>query len=363
MRIRKLGNITDPEKTRMPYFRNTGSFSVFLIPFLLVLLVAQPVSGIVVIEYFHQQGCINCEKIDPLIDTLRTQYGNRVGVESIEIDTRAGVRLLMSYGVTEIPVVVINRNKVLMYDEITPVRLDTEIRLAESGAYPVPEKKRSVFDGDNFPAILFAFVLGLMTGFSPCLLGSLVVLTAAARGPVAAGKAGRYYPLIFGAGIVTAYLLASAGILGAGVALSLDDNSRLVIDGIGGLIAIVVGLLQLGLFSLPDRMNRCASALVSRFRTLPGIFFLGLIFAVLFAPCAIAPFLILIETILISNSLVPVFMILAFSAGILTLFLTITVIQNFIPEEQLIRYAVIVQKTGGLLLLVLGVWLILSVVV
>lgn len=363
MRIRKLGNITDPEKTRVPYFRSTGSFSLFLIPFLLVLLVAQPVSGLVVIEYFHQQGCINCEKVDPLIDTLRTQYGNRVAVESIEIDTRAGVGLLMSYGVTEIPVVVINRNKVLTYNEITPVRLDAEIRLAESGAYPIPEKKRSIFDGDNLPAIFFAFVLGLMTGFSPCLLGSLVVLIAAARGTAAAGKAGRYYPLIFGAGIVTAYLLATAGILGAGVAFSPDDNSRLVIWGIAGLIAIIVGLLQLGLFSLPDRVNRRASALVSRFQTLPGIFFLGLIFAVLFAPCAIAPFLILIETILISNSLVPVFMILAFSAGILTLFLTLTVIGNFIPEERLLRYAIIVQKTGGLLLLMLGVWLILSVAV
>ena len=56
-------------------------------------------------------------------------------------------------------------------------------------------------------------------------------------------------------------------------------------------------------------------------------------------------------------------MILAFSAGILTLFLTLTVIRNFIPEERLLRYAVIVQKTGGVLLLMLGVWLILSVAV
>ncbi len=363
MRIRKPVSITYPEKTRAPSFRNTWSFSLFLIPFLLVLLVAQPVSGLVVIEYFHQQGCINCEKVDPLIDTLRTQYGNRVAVESIEIDTRAGVRLLMSYGVTEIPVVVINRNKVLTFNEITPVRLDEEIRLAESGAYPIPEKRRSIFDGDSFPSILFAFVLGLMTGFSPCLLGSLVVLIAAAGGPAAAGKGGRYYPLIFGAGIVTAYLLAAACILGAGVSFNPDDNSRLVIYGIAGLIAIIVGLIQLGLFSIPDRVSRHTSALVSRFQTLPGIFFLGLIFAVLFAPCAIAPFLILIETILISNTIVPVFMILAFSAGILTLFLTLTVIQNIIPEERLLRYAVIVQKTGGLLLLMLGVWLILSAIV
>ena len=360
MKFRNRGDAEDSEENCVSYFPPKKSLFAFLILFLLTLLIAQPVSGLVILEYFHQQGCINCEKTDPLIDTIRSDYGNRVAVESVEIDDRSGVRLLMSYGVTEIPVVVINRNKVLTYDNITPERLDAEIRLAESGAYPIPDRKKSVFDGDNVLSVFFAFTLGLMTGFSPCLLGSLVVLIAAAGGPAATGKAGRYYPLIFGAGIVTAYLLASVFILGAGIAFRPDDNSRLLIYGTAGLVAIFVGLLQLGLFSLPDRMNRWASGLVSQFPTLPGIFLLGILFAVLFAPCAIAPFLILIETIFISTTITPLFMIPAFSAGVLTPFLILTVLRNSIPEERVLRYAGIIQKIGGLLLFGFGIWLILS---
>jgi thiol-disulfide isomerase/thioredoxin len=119
---------------------NLGRLPVVILAFLIAILIVQPVSGIVILEYFHQQGCVNCEKTDPLIDSLRAQYRDRVAVESIEIDDRAGVNLLVSYGVTEIPVVVINRNKVLSFNEISPEKLANEIRLAESGAYPVPEK-------------------------------------------------------------------------------------------------------------------------------------------------------------------------------------------------------------------------------
>ena len=102
---------------------NNGRIPALIIAFFFVFLIIQPVSGVVILEYFHQQGCINCEKTDPVIDDITTRYKGRVIVESVEIDNRAGVRLLMSYGVTEIPVVVINRNKVLNYNEITPERL------------------------------------------------------------------------------------------------------------------------------------------------------------------------------------------------------------------------------------------------
>jgi cytochrome c-type biogenesis protein len=328
-----------------------------IIASLVMLIVAQPVSGLVQIEYFHQQGCINCMKTDPIIDNIRVQYGNRVAIKSIEIDDRAGIRLLMSYGVTEIPIVAINRNKILTYNEITPERLDAEIRLAESGAYPIPEKRKTIFENDAFP-VLFAFILGLMTGLSPCLLGSLVVLIAVAGNPMAAGRKARYFPLIFGMGILIAYLIASAGILFAGVAFRPDAGTRLVVNTVAGVLSIMIGVLQLGLLSLPDRIGRHIPALVSRFRTIPGIFLLGFIFAILFAPCAIAPFLVLIETILLGNTVAPVAMIGAFSAGILLPFAFLTLLRSSIPAERLLKYAGLVQKLGGILLVGFGIWLI-----
>jgi cytochrome c-type biogenesis protein len=337
---------------------NSGRIPALIIAFFFVFLIIQPVSGVIVLEYFHQQGCINCEKTDPIINDITTRYKGQIIVESIEIDNRAGVRLLMSYGVTEIPVVVINRNKVLNYIEITPERLNTEIQLAESGAYPVPEKKKTFFDGDSTLSVFFSFILGLMTGFSPCLLGSLVVLIAAANAPDSYGKGTKYHPLIFGAGIITAYLFVTALILGLGVAIVPDNGYQMVIRRVAGILAIFVGLLQIGLFSLPHWIDLKVSPLVSRFKSSSGIFLLGIIFAVLFAPCALAPFLVLIEMIVLSNSIAPLMMVLAFSAGILAPFVALTVLKTSFLDDRMMRYAGFVQKIGGAFVIGFGLWLI-----
>ncbi len=104
------------------YFRNAHGWSAKCRPkessscsllFLVVCLLAQPVSGFVTIEYFHQEDCLNCIRTDPIINDIRERYGDRVSVRYITIDTREAIRLLMSYGRTEIPVVVINHVKVL----------------------------------------------------------------------------------------------------------------------------------------------------------------------------------------------------------------------------------------------------------
>lgn len=334
------------------------SLTVLLV--VITILLFPPVSGIVLLEYFHQEGCINCAATDPVIDAIRTGYRDRVVVESVEIDDRAGVRLLLSYGVTEIPVVIINHNKVLTFPGITPGRLDEEIRLAESGAYPVAEKRLTPLDGDKPSSVLIFFILGLMTAFSPCLLGSLVVLLSATEGGTGAGKTGRYYPLIFGAGILSAYLLATALLLGAGLVVRLDGGSRPVLFWTAGLLSILAGLLQLGVFSLPGYLTRYTSGLVSRFHTLPGSFLLGFCFALLFATCAMAPFLILIDAIILGEIIAPLAMILAFSAGILVPFIAMTLLRSLIPDERLLRYTGIVQKLGGSLLIGFGIWLLIT---
>jgi cytochrome c biogenesis protein CcdA len=91
-----------------------------------------------------------------------------------------------------------------------------------------------------------------------------------------------------------------------------------------------------------------------------GALLLGFIFAFLFAPCAIAPFLVLLEAILIGNSIAPITMIVAFSAGLFTPFAVFSALRDSALERRLLRYAGIVQKTGGILLIVFGIWLILT---
>lgn len=323
---------------------------------LAVAVCAAPVHGSVIIEYFHQQGCANCERVDPLIGNLEAAYGDRIALRSVEVDDREGVRLLLSYGVTEVPVVVINRNRTLPYPEITREGLDREIRLAEAGAYPIPAKRRTLFDEGPVPALLVSFVLGLMTGFSPCLLGSLVVILAAGRG-AGPGTREKYAPLVFGSGILAGYLLLAAAIFLAGIAFRPDPGLRLLLRGAGGLTAIGVGLVQAGLFSLPDRPGAYADGLALKFRSVPGIFLLGLIFAVLFAPCAIAPFFVFAGGLLLNPSFVPALMLPAFSLGVLAPFALLTISRSVLGE-RLLNDAGIVRRAGGAILILFGVWLI-----
>ncbi len=101
--------------------------------------------------------------------------------------------------------------------------------------------------------------------------------------------------------------------------------------------------------------------LFSRFKNLSGAFLLGIISAVILAPCAGAPFLILIETLLFAGSIYALMMVITFGAGIMTPFLVIGIVFGSIPNERLIRYSTVVQKTSGILLIVFGVWLLMAI--
>jgi len=51
-------------------------------------------------------------------------------------------------------------------------------------------------------------------------------------------------------------------------------------------------------------------------------------------------------------------MLLAFSAGILTPFIALTVLRSSFLDERLLRYAGVVQKIGGVVVIGFGIWLI-----
>ncbi len=338
-----------------------GHMAVLL--FLVVSLLAQPVCGFVTIEYFHQADCLNCIRTDPIIDDIREHYGDRVSVRDISIDTRESIRLLMSYGRTEIPVVVINHVKVLDGQDITGERLEEEIGLAEAGVYAGMSKQRGTesLSEYGFLAILFSYSLGIMTGLSPCLLGSLIVMIAAAANTAGSLSNGRLYAPIFGAGLMTTYILVAAGVLLAGLRLTTGSGFSTTVYAIAGLFTIGFGLLQVGLIRLPNIAESWTMHLFSRFKNLSGAFLLGIISAVILAPCAGAPFLILIETFLFAGSIYAFMMVITFGAGIMTPFLVIGIVFGSIPNERLIRYSTVVQKTSGILLIVFGVWLLVAI--
>ena len=48
---------------------------------LVVTVLIMPVSGLVIVEYFHQPGCTYCIKTDPVIDNFTTEYGGRIALD------------------------------------------------------------------------------------------------------------------------------------------------------------------------------------------------------------------------------------------------------------------------------------------
>jgi cytochrome c-type biogenesis protein len=331
---------------------------------LIVFLLAHPVYGFVTIEYFHQSDCLNCIRTDPIINDIRERYGDRVSVRDISIDTREAIRLLMSYGRTEIPVVVINHVKVLDGAEITEERLAEEIQLAEAGAYAgnATTGSKDPSSDSGYLSVIFSYFLGIMTGLSPCLLGSLVVMIAAAANTAGSLFTRRLYAPVFGAGIVTTYLIVAAGVLLAGFRLSTGSGFSTTVYTIAGLVTIGFGLLQLGLIRLPEAGEARTMRLFSRFKNLPGAFVLGLFFAIILSPCAGAPFLILVETLLFAGSVSAFAMLVAFGAGIMTPFLIIGIVFGSIPNERLIRFSSLIQKASGILLIVFGLWLLMEII-
>jgi cytochrome c biogenesis protein CcdA len=290
------------------------------------------------------------------------RYGGRVSVRDITIDTRESVRLLVSYGRTEIPVVVINQIKVLDGPEITEARLDEEIGVAEAGNYTSHGSRGGAgsLTDSGFLSILFSYFLGMLTGLSPCLLGSLVVMIAVAANTARSPKLSRLFAPVFGAGLITAYLFLAACILMVGFRLTGSGHGTTVYT-IAGLVTIGLGLLQLGLIRLPDVTESRIFHLFSRFENLSWAFLLGIIFAILLAPCAGAPFLILMETLLFKGSPHALGMVLAFGTGIMTPFLTIGIVSGSIPNKQVIQYSILIQKVCGVLLIAFGVWLLMTI--
>ena len=99
---------------------------------------------------------------------------------------------------------------------------------------------------------------------------------------------------------------------------------------------------------------------VSRFQTLTGIFLAGILFVILLVPSALAQSLILAGTLPIDKTLVPALMLLAFSGGLLFPYVARTIFRSTV-RKQLLKYALIIQKSGGIHLIVFGIWLLLFI--
>jgi cytochrome c biogenesis protein CcdA len=136
--------------------------------------------------------------------------------------------------------------------------------------------------------------------------------------------------LIFGLGLVAAYIVMGCCVLLAGFSLGRFSP---YLTAVAGLITIVAGVNLLGLIRLPISADNYVRVSVRKYSsTLIGLFILGMLFSIVKAPCAAPMVLILLSRILIDGAVQDLWLLLVFGAGVLTPFLGVTQKSNQTPN-------------------------------
>lgn len=208
----------------------------------------------------------------------------------------------------------------------------------------------SMVESSAIPTLTVAFVAGLLSFLSPCVL-PLVPSYLGVIGTSAEGKTSvlllRALGFIAGFGLVFVALGATASALGALLA-----PHKLLLGRLAGLLIAFFGLVMLGVIRLPSLMRdtRQLSA-ADRY----GPIALGAAFAFGWSPC-LGPALGSILGLAASTSSLPqgVTLLLIYTLGLALPFLLAALLWHRINLRVLNRYAGTFEKLGGAVLVIVG---------
>ena len=219
--------------------------------------------------------------------------------------------------------------------------------------------------------VITVFIQGLLSFFSPCVLPLLpVYISYLAGGTAVKDEQGmtRYNrkkvvinTLFFVIGIAFSFFLLGLGLRAVGRFFS---GNRLLFARIGGIIVILFGLYQVGLFGdvgalnqekrLPVRFDKMAMSPITAL-------IMGFVFSFAWTPC-VGPTLssVLLMASAASSSPVGFLLIGVYTLGfvlpfLLTGFFTTGLLNLFKKHRNVLRYT---AKIGGLLLIIMGIMMI-----
>jgi len=218
--------------------------------------------------------------------------------------------------------------------------------------------------------ILIAFTAGLLSFFSPCVLpllpaylGALGALGFPGAGEVKGKGRGRNRIMLLALAFIGGFAVI---FISMGLAVGLFGQALLVhrelIYRVGGIIVIIFGLVQLGIFrfSLLERSWR----LWARAPAVSGFFsafMMGAVFSAGWSPC-VGPVLgsILLLAMATASPLQAAFYLLAYTAGMAVPFLLVAYfVEAFMAKRKSInRFLPLLSRLSGVLLLLLGILLV-----
>jgi len=208
--------------------------------------------------------------------------------------------------------------------------------------------------------VVSVFIAGILSFFSPCILPVLPVyisyfdesdnVNSKFSNPIFKG-------ILFILGLSTSFVLLGFGAGSVG-RLLYSDYSLII----AGFIVIFLGLYQLGLlkfkflsYEKKVRVNRTNKA------DFFGAFLLGFTFSLGWTPC-IGPILGSVIALSATNgsSLYGGFLMFIYSLGLMIPFLLITIFRDILLNKikGLYKYMGIFKKIGGIIVILMGIWLI-----
>lgn len=315
---------------------------------LLIGLVSHAGAASVAIEYFYLEGCSDCDQVKPLLAEIEHDLSSSVSLTYIDVRTSEGLERFRHYGFVEVPAVVVNGTVKIPKEEIAEESVRVAIERSLS---------RTELEDNSSPInwnIPFAYSLGLLSGFSPCLMAILGFILVYVTGSGTGMRSGLLNSLIFGLGLVAAYTVMGCCALFVGMSLG-GFGPYLAI--VAGVITMLAGVNLLGLVRLPISVDNYVRSSVRKYSTtLAGLFILGMVFSIIKAPCAAPMILVLLSKILVDGAVQDLPLLLVFGAGVLTPFLGVGVVGGYGSSSRIRGYRDIVKTASGIILIGFGVW-------
>lgn len=225
----------------------------------------------------------------------------------------------------------------------------------------------------DIATVMSALAAGLLSFFSPCILPLLPVyigvLTTGVARDAESGESGKRVTLSLGrqAANTIAFVLGISCVfvvLGIGAASLGSFANNVYLNIVLGLIVFVFGLYLAGFLKIPalQREHRADLGKI-HVRSVAGAFLLGLAFSFGWTPC-VGPILgsILALAAQQGSTLQGALLLLVYALGLCVPFVVITLASSALMGRlrKLYRYLPAIQRIGGVLIAIMGVWMILS---
>ena len=272
-------------------------------------------SGEVVVEYFYEDGCLNCAGIEPVVDKVIQGYDN-ISYSKYEIYSDYGGmkvydHMVNEYGIASVPALVINHQITITYPDYNgdEERLE-ELLVAGIENAPLIPVNHSVqpANGENIlPELSLPVVLvaGLLAGFNPCLLAVMAFLASLTLS--SKGNRTELLKIVGGfcAGIFVMFMVVGMGLLGV------IKQQPEIKDTITLLLVVLVGLLGLWHFydayhlKVHDRSSFKTSGSflqlvdgIEHRNTIMVSFLAGAMFSLIKAPCVGAVYFAILDVLI-----------------------------------------------------------------